>query len=382
MGAVLAAIALTAAVNGLDTEALPMWRQLLFPALAVLAYLHGRHWAGRYGAHVLLASALVPAGIAFVSVNEAVSSFLVLGVFVMLPWFAGRYRRQQVELYLAEKERAARLERERELVAQRVQAQERARIAADLHDSVGHDLALIALRAGALELAPGLPEANREAAAALRANAVEATDRLRQALGLLRDEAAPVAPFDEPVRDLVDRAAAAGLDVRLEAETAPTGAVVDRAVYRIVQEALTNAAKHAPGCAVAVRVERAGETVQVAVVNEASAVEQAGSGTALPESSAGTATARSWTGLPDSAGSGTGMPAPARSSPRLPDSAESGPAMLAQAGSGTTLHGQAGSGTGLAGLAERVRLLGGTFSAGPRDGGFAVEAEMPLRGDA
>jgi signal transduction histidine kinase len=340
MGAVLAAIALAAAVNGLDTEALPMWRQLMFPVLAVLAYVHGRRWSGRYGAQILLASVLVPVGIAFASFNEGLSAFLVLGVFVMLPWFAGRYRRQQVELYLAEKERAARLERERELVAERVQAQERARIAADLHDSVGHDLALIALRAGALELAPGLPEANRGAAAALRVNAVEATDRLRQALGLLRDEAAPVAPFDEPVRDLVTRSAAAGLEVRLEAEAAPVGAVVDRAVYRIVQEALTNAAKHAPGAEVAVRVERvggpgaAGEAVRVLVAN-----------TAAP--SAGSAER-------SAAGSGSGWAAPD----------------------------QVIEGSGLAGLAERVRLLDGTFSAGPRDGGFAVEAEIPLRGNA
>ncbi|MQM26257.1 sensor histidine kinase [Glycomyces albidus] len=335
-GAALAAIAAAAVVNGLDTVQLPPWRQGVFVALAVLAYLHGRRLTARYGAHVLLAAAALAAPIVLIDRGNGVTALLVLGVFVMLPWFGGRYRRQQVDLYLAEKERAERLERERELVAEHVQAQERARIAADLHDSVGHDLALIALRAGALELAPGLPERSREAAAALRVNAVEATDRLRQALGLLRDEAAPTMPFDERVRDLVERSAAAGLDVRLEAEAPPLGGLVDRAVYRIVQEALTNAAKHAPGATVAVRVERAGDAVRVAVSNAAA-----------PEA--------------DGLGPAAGPP---------------GPAGRPRPGAGA-----AGPGSGLAGLAERVRLLGGDFTAGPRDGGFAVEAEIPLRGN-
>ncbi|RRR98220.1 sensor histidine kinase [Glycomyces terrestris] len=331
-GAVLAAIAAAAVVNGFDTVGLSPWRQALFLVLAVLAYLHGRRLAGRYGAQILLAAGALTVPVMGVDRGNGLTAFLVLAVFVMLPWFGGRYRRQQVELYRAAEERASRLERERELVAERVQAQERARIAADLHDSVGHDLALIALRAGALELAPGLPEASRGAAAALRANAVEATDRLRQALGLLRDEAAPVTPFDEPVRDLVARSAAAGLDVRLEAEAAGAGTVVDRAVYRIVQEALTNAAKHAPGSAVAVRVERSGEAVRVAVAN---------------------------TAAPAAALAGAGHRWPHREAPGA----------------------AGGLGSGLAGLAERVRLLGGSFSAGPREGGFAVEAELPVRGD-
>lgn len=336
-GAALAAIAVAAVVNGLDTVGLPPWRQGLFVVLAVLAYLHGRRLTARYGAHVLLAVAALAAPIMLIDRGNGVTAVLVLGVFVMLPWFGGRYRRQQVELYLAARERAERLERERELVAEHVQAQERARIAADLHDSVGHDLALIALRAGALELAPGLPEPSRKAAAALRANAVEATDRLRQALGLLRDEAAPTTPFDERVRDLVERSAAAGMDVRLESEAPPLGTLVDRAVYRIVQESLTNAARYAPGSAVKVQVEQAADAVRVAVLNSP-----------VPK--------------PDRPSRAAGQVGPSQQPPH----AEQQPT---------------GSGSGLAGLAERVRLLGGTFKAGPRDGGFAVEAEIPLRGN-
>lgn len=316
-GAGLALIAAAAMVNGIDTVQLPAWRQAIFIVLALLAYLHGRRLDFRYGAPLLLAAAALTVPVMIVDRGNGVTAFLVLGAFVMLPWFGGRYRRQQVELLEAERERAARLEHERDLVAERAQALERARIAADLHDSVGHDLALIALRAGALELSPDLTETGREAAAALRASAVEATDRLRQSLGMLREEAAPVAPVDEPVRDLVARSAEAGLEVRLEGGAEAFGPLVDRAVYRIVQEALTNAAKHARGAAVAVLVEREGAEVLVQVSDSGGAA-----------------------------------------APRL----EPG-------------------GSGLAALAGRVRLLGGSFSAGRHGGGFAVEARIPLEGN-
>ncbi|MEU5871072.1 histidine kinase [Glycomyces sp. NPDC047369] len=316
-GAGLALIAAAAMANGIDTVQLPAWRQAIFAVLALLAYLHGRRLDYRYGAPLLLVAAALTVPVMLVDRGNGVTAFMVLGVFVMVPWFGGRYRRQQVVLLQAERDRAARLEREHDLVAERAQAVERARIAADLHDSVGHDLALIALRAGALELSRDLPEEGRKAAAALRANAVEATDRLRQSLGMLRDEAAPVAPVDEPVRELVARAARAGLDVRLEGGSEAFGPLVDRAVYRIVQEALTNAAKHSPGAAVEVLVERRGAEVLVRVSDSGGAA-----------------------------------------APRL------GP-----------------GGTGLAALAGRVRLLGGVFSAGRRGDGFAVEALLPVEGE-
>lgn len=352
-GAILAVIALAVVVNGIDTEALPMWRQMAYPILGVAAYLHGRHLAARYGAQVLLVAAGLAGLIAVIDFDDAVSALMVLGVFVMLPWFAGRYRRQQAELLRAREERVERLERERGLVAERAQAQERARIAADLHDSVGHDLALIALRAGAMELAPGLAGPDREAAAALRASAVEATDRLRHALGMLRVGTAPMTPFDEPVAALVERSAGAGMAVRLEMQTEaePLRPLVDRAVYRVVQEALTNAAKHAPGEVVTVQIKQEKAVVRVTVVNakqenEAQAAVQGGADPDSEPAADGGSEAMRWT-----------------------DSTDSMPWSVS-------------GGSGLAGLAERVRLLGGTFGAGPRGSGFAVEAELPVRGNA
>ncbi|RKR91032.1 signal transduction histidine kinase [Micromonospora pisi] len=250
---------------------------------------------------------------------------LFAGVF---PWLLGRYRRQQGELVRAGWAQAELLEREQAGVAERVRMRERARIAQDMHDSLGHDLSLIALRAGALELAPGLDDRHRLAAGELRASVGAATDRLREIIGLLREDAgtAPTRPADEGVAELVDRAGAAGMAVRLRwreqsgplpAEELPL--LVGRAVHRVVQEALTNAARYAPGAPVTVEVDRTTEWIGVRIRN---------------------------------------APAPAGPLP-VPVSA----------------------GTGLLGLRERVRLAGGTLTAGPGAGGFEVTARIPLVAD-
>ncbi|WP_371640282.1 sensor histidine kinase [Streptomyces virginiae] len=147
----------------------------------------------------------------------------LLLVAAMLPWFAGRFLRQYRELVRAGWERAARLEREQHLVAEQARLRERTRIAQDMHDLLGHDLSLIALSAGALKLAPGLSEDHRATARDIRARAGAAVDRLGEVIGVLR-EPSDLAPGPEPgaglteLEGLVDRAAAAGLDVRLRVE--------------------------------------------------------------------------------------------------------------------------------------------------------------------
>jgi signal transduction histidine kinase len=320
-GALLSTIAGSALVNGLSLDAVPPWRQLVFLVLTVLAYLHGRHLPVARGWLLLAAVALGGVVATALDFWTGIGALLVLGVFVVLPWLAGRFRRQQAELVAASQDRVAQLEREQRLLAEHVTLEERARIAADMHDSLGHELALIALRAGALELAADLSDRNQRAATELRESAVTATDRLRQTIGVLRaSDTVPTEPPDEPVEDLVDRARAAGMTVALQHAAARPGApaslppLVDRAVHRVVQESLTNAARHAPGADVLVRIKRAEGTVTVTVDN-----------------SAGSA------------------PAPAGG----------------------------GGGNGVAGLRERVRLLGGTLSAGPRAGGFTVTARLP-----
>ncbi|WP_156758657.1 sensor histidine kinase [Actinokineospora pegani] len=127
---------------------------------------------------------------------------------------------------------------------ERVTAAERARTARDMHDSLGHDLAVVALRAGALELAPDLPDRHRAEARALRAAAGAATERLRDIISLA----------DAPFPALADLVSASGLPVTLS-ERGDAPSAVEEVVFRVVQEGLTNAAKHAPGAAVEVEVE-------------------------------------------------------------------------------------------------------------------------------
>ena len=263
----LAVIALAGLVDAVATFALPLSRQALLVVVAAAAYMHGWRLAARYGWWILGAAASVGTFLGAVTERDTFITLLTFGTFVVLPWLIGRFRRQQAELITAAAERVTRLERERELVADRARARERARIATDMHDSLGHELALIALRAGALELSPDLTEANRNAAAALRRNAVDATDRLRETIGIVRDEPAPAEPPDESIEALVGRAAEAGMRVTLDTDTVPLPSLAARTVHRVVQEALTNAARYAPGAEVRVHVEVADAIARVSVRN-------------------------------------------------------------------------------------------------------------------
>ncbi|WP_107081715.1 sensor histidine kinase [Streptomyces sp. SBT349] len=296
---------------------------------AVCAFLAG--WRpGRTRSTALALVAAVAAGVVALSLapaSVALGSRLV-GVVAgaaVLPWFVARFCRQYRDLIRAGWERAEHLEREQRLVAEQARLRERARIAQDMHDVIGHELSLIALSAGALKLAPGLPEPHRAVAQDIRARAAAAVDRLGEVIGVLRHEtdAAPKEPGDAGIAGLVDRARAAGLAVELRVEGAADGLppMGGRAVHRVVQEALTNVAKHAPGAAATVRVRHTPGETEVHVENG---------------------------------------PAPA----------DVLPAARGPAGTG---------GFGLIGLDERVRLAGGSLTHGDSrgDGGFAVRARLP-----
>lgn len=231
------------------------------------------------------------------------------------PWLLGRHVRVRGELARTGWRRAEEMETRQRLVAEQARLRERARIASDMHDSLGHELSLIAVRAAALEVAGGLDDAQRDAAAQLRTSAAAATERLREIIGVLRQDAAPVEPVQGDLGELIARARASGLLIESTVDMAGAPPMVARAAYRVVQEALTNVAKHAPGAAVVVRVAGTGARTDVSVVN---------------------------------------APPPA------------GP-----------LPGGASGRVGLIGLRERVRLVGGTLRAGPDAGGFAVTATLP-----
>jgi signal transduction histidine kinase len=263
----LGVLAVLGVVGGLGMESMPVWRVVAYLVLAVLAYLHGRHVNGRFGWQVLVGVGAV--GCAVVDLDEVTSVLFILVITVVLPWLAGRYRRQQALLVEAERERVRQLEREQEHVAERARLAERGRVAAELHDSLGHELALIALRAGALELSPELAAEYQQKAGEMRASAVAATDRLRQTLEMLRDR-------DDvpPVAEIIENT---GMDVTHLGE-APHHPLADQAMRRVVREALTNAARHAPGAPVTIAFTTEKHLATVHVTNPAPPPRTTGSG--------------------------------------------------------------------------------------------------------
>ncbi|MEU0464839.1 histidine kinase [Amycolatopsis sp. NPDC006131] len=144
----------------------------------------------------------------------------VIGVMLfaaVLPWQLGRYMRTRDDLVRSGWQRAEELELRQRIVAEEARLRERARIASDMHDSLGHELSLIALRAAALEMS-GSAEAK-----ALRESAAAATERLREIIGLLREDAPPVDPVHGGVPALVERARASGVDIEFSEEPAVAG---------------------------------------------------------------------------------------------------------------------------------------------------------------
>ena len=188
---------------------------------------------------------------------------LIIGVLltaVVVGW--GLFIRARRELVFSLRERAARLEAEQALRVEQAREAERRRIAREMHDVLAHRVSLLTLHAGALEFRPDAsPEEVAEAASVIRGTAHAALEELRGVIGVLRDGEGgggpePPQPTLADIPALVEESRAAGMKV--EASLAdPPGPVPDalgRTAYRVVQEGLTNARKHAPAAAVAVHV--------------------------------------------------------------------------------------------------------------------------------
>jgi signal transduction histidine kinase len=248
----------------------------------------------------------------------------VLITFVVVAW--GLFVRVRRELVYSLRDRAARVEAEERLKLEQAREAERRRIAREMHDVLAHRVSLLSLHAGALEFRPDAsPEEVAEAAGVIRASAHAVMQELREVIGVLREGGEQDTERPQPtladVPALVEESRAAGMHVSLavaigEADV-PDG--VGRTVYRIVQEGLTNARKHAPAAAVAVEVAAEdGPRLVVSVVSRRAV------------------------------GAAVGAPAPP------------------------------GSGTGLIGLGERVALAGGELRHGPDAAGdFVLRATLP-----
>ncbi|MQY33008.1 hypothetical protein SRB17_09680 [Streptomyces sp. RB17] len=239
---------------------------------------------------------------------------------------AGDAVRSRRAVVRAIRERAERAERTREEEARRRVAEERLRIARDLHDVVAHHIALVNVQAGvAAHVMDKRPDQAKEALAHVREASRSALEELRATVGLLRQSGDPEAPTEPApglsrLDELADTFRNAGLPVEVARADQGTElpAAVDLAAYRIVQEALTNVQKHAgPQAKAEVSVVRVGTDIEVTVLDD---------------------------------------------------------------GAGAAGRPGAGGGHGLLGMRERVTAVGGTLTTGPRyGGGFRVHAILPLK---
>jgi signal transduction histidine kinase len=297
---------------------------VLAPAVALYSLALTRGRIEQLLAAVAAVVAVVVADV-FHARSISVLQTLAHAALVAIPLLAAetlRTRRSYVSLLL---ERLELAERAREQEGQRRADQERLRIARDLHDIVAHTLTTITVQAGtAAQLIDSNPGHARAALETIEDASRDAIAELRAMLGVLREGDHPdalrsPAPGVQNVAELVARSRNAGLEIRLEVigeRPRQLAHSVSLAAYRIVQESLTNAHRHAAGAAVTVRLAFEPSELAVAV-----------------ESGAGTSRNGSMNGEP--------------------------------------------AGVGIAGMTERAEAVGGTLCATPLASGFRVEATLP-----
>lgn len=235
------------------------WREIV--PLAVLSFLAG-----------VVLTALGPT-----SDVDAVIVFPLIAAIVGFTIGWGMYVGSRRELLQSLRDRARTAETEQAARVARARTAERARIAREMHDVLAHRISLVTMHAGALTYRSDLEPAQvRQTAGLIRSTAHQAMVELREVLGVLREDAGDAHP-DRPQPDasdlpaLLEEARDGGMHLLVHAEDVDLGLVpptVGRTAYRLVQEALTNARKHAPDTLVQVRLSgRPGETLEISVRN-------------------------------------------------------------------------------------------------------------------
>ena len=317
--------------SGLAIAALGLPPFFLGPAILVAVYsvaAYGDRWVALAG---LAAAELGLAAVQLTRVGfEEPVVWVQFALIIGAAWLLGHFVGDR-HVYAARlEERTAELEQAREELARRAVAEERLRLARELHDVVAHSMSVIAVQSGVgAHVAESRPEEVGKALATIEATSRATLEELRRLLGVLRQDSesqaslAPV-PGLADLDSLLGEVAKAGLAVRLRVEGTPSPlpAGVDLSAYRIVQEALTNVVKHAGPAQAKVTIGYRDRDVTVEVTDD-------GRGAAAP------------------AGDGRG-----------------------------------GTGHGLVGMRERVAAFGGDLETGPRPGGgFRVAARLPLVAD-
>ncbi|MFV2175074.1 sensor histidine kinase [Actinomadura sp. LOL_016] len=259
------------------------------------------------------------------STRERVESVVVFVLGYMVLIATGLLIRSRRQLVVSLRDRARQAEEGQRLRVEEARHLERERIAREMHDVLAHRISLLAVHAGALEFRPDTPPEHREAVGIIRRSAYEAMEDLREVIGVLRAPGSGDAP-ERPQPTLADVPAlvrevrSAGARIELDDRVPDPAVVPDRVgrhAYRIVQEGLTNARKHAPDADVRI-VLKTPEAERELIVEIENAVASGGI-------------------------------------PALP-----------------------GAGAGLVGLGERVTLLGGTLVHGAAGGRFRLRARLPL----
>jgi signal transduction histidine kinase len=253
---------------------------------------------------------------------------LILLAVLTAAWALGERERASSDVVTALAERSAALDAERAGRERAAVADERARIAAELHDITAHHISVVALQAGAARI---LAESGRRPDIALLRGielaSRQAMTEIREALGVIRGSGDGPVPMRRTgqLPELAERLAVAGLKVTFQGSAGLLAGQLDLTVYRIIQESLSNVLRHSAARSALVRFRRLDGQLEVLVTDDGPARERSGP---------------AW------------------------------PAELGEAG-----------GQGLAGLRERVRRLGGQLQAGSRpDGGFEVRAWLPVPG--
>jgi signal transduction histidine kinase len=316
---------LAAALSFIDGR-LVVFSVSVFVAGMAASYLLGNLRDGdqaRAGLAIVLGGAAI---VVYNDPNNSAGELIFTPILFAIAWLAGYALRERASQAEAAEDRAARAEREREAVARMAVAEERARIARELHDIVAHAVSMMVLQVGAVR--HKLPEAAAEDSDALKR--VEHTGRtalaeMRQLLGAMRHEGEDLELAPQPglagVESLVEAVGPAGLSVQLhvDGEPFPLPQAIDLSAYRIVQEGLTNALKHGHASHAEVTVGYRPDELRIEVRDDGDA---------------------------DGAPTGDGL------------------------------------GHGLVGIRERVKIYGGEMTAGMASGGggFVLSTRLPLRG--
>jgi signal transduction histidine kinase len=287
MGRYVATFAVLAADTGVLVAGLHGNRGLFglvvlvaYALLAWTAYLTGLTLPRRADTATVVVTAVAVTGLHVVLAPAALPQHVTaLVVFVVLPLLVGRYLHQHRTLVRTLDAHNRQLRTEQALLAEREQLRERLRIARDMHDSLGRRLSLVSVQAAALQVGE-LPAPHRAAVDALAGSARDAMTELYQLIGSLRGTAEDT-PGADRVPALVAEFQAAGVHVTRTGDTGVLPEATSRAVYRVVEEGLTNAAKHAPGRPVAIHVTRETGSLLVTVVNPAAAEDAPGGGFGL-----------------------------------------------------------------------------------------------------